>query len=364
MKKTTKALLSAMLALVLAFSMLPASLNAGVGAPDHRAAPAGYNANDYEKCVSFLEETDEHGVKNGQKLNGNYDPNAPATWTGIQWDSWNDEMRLVDISLWNFSGLVGTLDVSGCEYLIRVDIMDNDVSALNVSGCTLLMYLDCSGNEISALDVSDCTLIEFLYCDKTAITELDVSALTNLTELDCNDTLISSLDVSNCPALTALYSYNNFVKTLDLSNNPLLVYDMIKAEGNGYIGYRFVSKDGWGDVLAYPANGADFVGFYDENGKLLDEGYFDNLDGAYIYSFMDGDTGSVIARFEGGDSPLKGDVDLNGSVDINDVLLALRGVLGLVELEPLSVLAGDMDENGGVDINDVMAILRLTLGIA
>ncbi|MBR3460618.1 MAG: hypothetical protein IKH21_07540, partial [Clostridia bacterium] len=42
--------------------------------------PEGYNDHDYQKLVAFLEQTDDEGVKNGEKLSENYDPNDPATW--------------------------------------------------------------------------------------------------------------------------------------------------------------------------------------------------------------------------------------------------------------------------------------------
>ena len=43
----------------------------------------GYNDHDYQKLVAFLEQTDEEGVKNGEKLSEDYDPNDPETWGHI-----------------------------------------------------------------------------------------------------------------------------------------------------------------------------------------------------------------------------------------------------------------------------------------
>ena len=73
MKKRIAALITAALLLV---CMMPlSSLADGTRYP----TPDGYNDNDYQKLVTFLELVDENGVKNGEKLSGSYDPQDPAT---------------------------------------------------------------------------------------------------------------------------------------------------------------------------------------------------------------------------------------------------------------------------------------------
>ena len=45
------------------------------------ATPAGYNDNDYQKLVVFMETVNSSGVKNGEAINpGVYNPEDPATW--------------------------------------------------------------------------------------------------------------------------------------------------------------------------------------------------------------------------------------------------------------------------------------------
>ena len=84
MKKQHKAAISFALALIFALVSLPASalprFAAKAEVTPAWTVPEGYNAHDYIKCVEFLEQTDENGVKNGMKLSESYDPNDPSTW--------------------------------------------------------------------------------------------------------------------------------------------------------------------------------------------------------------------------------------------------------------------------------------------
>lgn len=370
MKKAFRSAVSVLLALSLALAVLPVLANARAageksGASPSWTVPDGYNELDYAKCVDFLEQTDENGVKNGLKLSASYDPSDPASWgsSNFQWASKNGVMRIWIISLWQFNDLAGYLDVSGCEELFQLDLMDNDIAGIDVAGCTGLMYLDCSGNEISYLAVSDSTQMIYLYCDNNHIPELDVSALTDLEELDCFNNELTELDVSNCPKLEALYCTGNLFTELDLSSNPRLGLDRIEAEGSGHIGYRFLIDNG--EVHARPANGASFEGFYDENGNFLDEGFFVEEDDAFVYYVSGLESGNIVARFSGGSSPaVPGDIDENGSVTTADAVIALRIAMGLIDGSGFNTANGDMDANGSITIADAVVILRLAMGIA
>ena len=72
------------------------------------ATPAGYNDNDYQKLVVFMETVNSSGVKNGEAINpGVYNPEDPATWLysveypwgttsyGVYWEEIDGEMRFV-----------------------------------------------------------------------------------------------------------------------------------------------------------------------------------------------------------------------------------------------------------------------------
>ncbi|MBR5717668.1 MAG: leucine-rich repeat domain-containing protein, partial [Clostridia bacterium] len=132
--------------------------------------PEGYNDNDYQKLVAFLEQTDEEGVKNGEKLSENYDPNDPTTWgtyyygnQRFQWIESDGELRIQRICVLGM-GLCGALDVSGCTALEDLDCRYNNLTTLDVSGCTALEDLDCDGNNLTTLDVSGCTALTYVEC--------------------------------------------------------------------------------------------------------------------------------------------------------------------------------------------------------
>lgn len=368
MKKSLKTALAALLTLSMALAVIPVSAVTGItgeNAPvsPNWTVPSGYNAHDYGKCAEFLEQTDANGVKNGMKMIESYDVNDPDTWgvSNFQWAERNGEMRIWNISLWRYNNLVGTLDVSDCTELFQLDFMDNDLTGLNVSGCIDLMYLDCSGNEITELDVSDCVYMIYMYCDNNRISELDVTALTDLEELDCFNNRLTELDVSNCPNLEALYCTGNLFTELDLSSNPKLGLDNISAEGSGHIGYRFLIDNG--ELHARPANGASFEGFFDENGNLLDEGFFVAEDDAYVYYISGLESGNIVARFSGSPA-IPGDIDESGGVNVSDAVTSLRLAMGLIDDTGLNSDNADIDSNGSVTIADAVVILRMAMGLA
>lgn len=57
-----------------------------------------------------------------------------------------------------------------------------------------------------------------------------------------------------------------------------------------------------------------------------------------------------------------GDVNMDGSVDIDDTVLLIRGILGIETTDGVRLL-GDMDANGEIQINDLIILMRKVLGI-
>lgn len=276
MKKNLKAVFSIMLALVMALAALPVSALPRFEADEAIAeknviepywtVPEGYNVHDYTKCVEFLEQTDENGIKNGEKLSESYDPNDPGTWGTYEWGEncfeWttiNGEQRVSEVSV-SYNDLCGSLDVadcttleylscssnslyelnaSGCTSLTELYCYHNNIAELDVTGCIELKQLICYGNSITELDVSNNTEIEFLNCHLNNLTELDVSNNTALERLDCQENgltelnvsvhsslnhlvchsnSLTALDVSGCTALELLTCYSNSLSELDISN--------------------------------------------------------------------------------------------------------------------------------------------------
>ena len=211
MKKRIAALITAALLLV---CMMPlSSLADGTRYP----TPDGYNDNDYQKLVTFLELVDENGVKNGEKLSESYDPQDPTTWKGTTWENG----RIKKIYFYN-KKCVGKLDVSDCTMLEYLDCGGNQLTELDVSNNTTLYWLDCGSNQLTELDVSKNTALKEFRCYSNQLTELDVSNNTALTYLDCDSNQLTELDVSKNTALTYLDCDSNQLTELDVSNNTAL----------------------------------------------------------------------------------------------------------------------------------------------
>ena len=293
-----------------------------------RTAPQGYDEHDYNALVNFLEQTDEDGVKNGFKLSQNYNISDPATWTGCDWTSLNG-IKFINTINMTWMGVVGTLDLSQCLHLER---------------------LECRFVHLTALNVTQCPNLELVYCDNNeSLAALDVTQCPNLILLQCHNNSLATLDVTQCPNLGILYCYNNRLTVLDLTNNEYISFDRIVAEGNGNIGISYYYDTVFHECYACRAwaVGDCFLGWYNEDGALL------STDTEFDFP----DESVLIAKFS---EAIPGDVDGNGSVNANDALAVLRAALG-IGADVGS--AGDVNGDGVVNANDALMILRAALGL-
>ena len=185
--------------------------------------PTGYNHNDYQKLVTFLEQKDESGVKNGEKISTYYHPSDPETWRGADWT--NEKNKRVYSIRWPRNlNLVGALVLTDCTSLEILDCQYNQLTTLDVSSLSSLEILHCRGNQLTTLDVSGLSSLEYLYCDDNQLTTLDVSGLSSLEYLDCNANQLTTLDVSGLSSLETLYCSGNQLTTLDVSGLSSLEY--------------------------------------------------------------------------------------------------------------------------------------------
>ena len=232
MKRKLKVIAAILLVLIMFISAMPMQLAAEAMTPltTRYATPDGYNDHDYQKMVAFFEQTDENGVRNGEKLSENYDPTDPGTWweadgseIGVEWTVDDDEYRICEIRIGSSSlGMMGNLDVSGCTGLDRLDCSENQLTEINVSGCTALTDIDCSNNKLTELNVSTNTELYTLRCYGNQLTELDVSENTWLYELYCFGNELVRIDISGCIDLDGLDCSENQLTELDLSGNTYL----------------------------------------------------------------------------------------------------------------------------------------------
>ena len=259
--------------------------------------PGGYNDNDYQKLVTFLELEDESGVRNGEKISENYDPQDPTTWEGTTWENGN----IFQIDFYD-RNLIGKLDVSNCTELVELDCSYNQLTELDISNNTAMWYLDCGDNQLTELDVSNNTALVYLNCGYNQLTELDISNNTALEHLRCDNNQLTELDISNNTAMWILFCRNNQLTSLNLESSYSLSFlaDRVEAEGNGFIAVNLYSEvedyTYFGYVYAEPKSGSTFIGWYDENGVLLSsEAEFD---------ISDANSTVFIAKFEGGSPEL------------------------------------------------------------
>ena len=232
MKQKLKVIAAILLVLIMFISAMPMQLAAEAMTPltTRYATPDGYNDHDYQKMVAFFEQTDENGVRNGEKLSENYDPTDPGTWweadgseIGVEWTVDDDEYRICEIRIGSSSlGMMGNLDVSGCTGLDRLDCSENQLTEINVSGCTALTDIDCSNNKLTELNVSTNTELYTLRCYGNQLTELDVSENTWLYELYCFGNELVRIYISGCTDLDGLDCSENQLTELDLSGNTSL----------------------------------------------------------------------------------------------------------------------------------------------
>lgn len=175
--------------------------------------PAGYNDHDYQKLATFLELPNGEG-KNGHKLNADYDPADPTTWTGVYWDS-GETKRVARIS-WYSKDLTGSLDLSDCSALKNLNCLHNQLTSLDLKDCPALETLSCSFNELTSLDLSGCLALTKLYCDNNQLTVLDLRDCSGLEIFYCHFNGLTSLDLSGCSDLEILYCSSNQLTNLNL----------------------------------------------------------------------------------------------------------------------------------------------------
>ena len=262
-----------------------------------------FNGEDAEKLRNFFEIADDEGVKNGQKLFPEYDPEKPASWVSeVYRISWNEDGRLERICLSSYKldeaepvVLKGGLELSGLPCLVSIDV----------------------GEEVSLeeLSVSDCPELKglFVYCP----VQKQVLIKGALPQMGCN-------------------VCSEFVMT-DFGPGGHGI--CIASNGDGWVGYRYREDDSLGEFVhelyGLPHVGHEFVGWYDEMGDLYSDESVLNITkaepslgdefvlsgtfgvGGAPFAFYDGvapESSGILAEVEPG-KPVEFDLDFDGKPD-------------------------------------------------
>ena len=423
MKKRISALI---LAAIMLLTCVPqaSALGAVSSDPSPRfETPYGYNDNDYQKLVAFLETEDEHGIKNGKKISPYYDPYTPETWTYFVWQ--NGRIREIT----TFGSLVGVLDLSYCEELVRlfcpggditsvdltgcssllyIYVMDQKLTSISFPGCTSLTFVECSDNLLTSIDLTGCPALTTIECSGNLMTSIDLTGANSLRRLECNRNPLETVDISLCPELVELccsscglteldVTYHPWLQTLecehnelteldlsgqtqlsrllckgnrltfiDLSDLPVAPADHLVAEGDGTIGIYEdpygIKHTGWEyyvTLTAVPDENRIFLGWFDSDGNLL-------WDRRTYYvpttiSGADPRMPELYGRFSSTDTPM-GDANADGVLDVTDALLVLRYALGVLTFIPGHEVA-DVNGDGTVNMTDALLVLRIALGV-
>ena len=276
-------------------------------------------------------------------------------------------------SYWTSRTGITSADFSGCTSLTAVDCTYENAAYINVPDSPLLEQIQCCGTlitdinlsncpnltffnaadcKLNRLDVSNCHELEMLWCEYNELTSLSVEGLTKLYQLSCNNNRIANLNVNGCTELRDIYCQNNCLTELDFTGVPYPYFKTVRTEGSGFVGYKCGSSVGWDRAIAEPKPGAEFLGWYAEDGSLI------STETELLKNATD--KTAVTARFTVV-AALPGDIDSDGFVTANDALMVLRAALGIIgDLGS----AADMDGDGNVTANDALIILRAALGLA
>ncbi|MBQ7061131.1 MAG: hypothetical protein IJM85_05040, partial [Clostridia bacterium] len=227
---------------------------------------------------------------------------------------------------------------------------------LDFSGCASLRFLHCEANRLASVDLTGCTALGMFFCFENELTALDLSDAAGLERLICNDNRLTELDLSSVTLMTYLDCTANPLQLLELPRNDGVALDTVRAEGSGTFGCEAIFYANDISLQAHPYSGAEFFGWYNENGERLTTGL--------SYTGPWHDEIEVTARFsESTTVPGSGDVDGNGETNVTDAILALRIAMGILSATPEQIAAGDMNGDNGVSVQDAIVILRTAMGI-
>lgn len=197
-------------------------------------------------------------------------------------------------------GLTGTLDLTGCEDMVFVDIYHNGVEKIRTGYLPSMRIFGVQDNELKEIDVTGMPSCQGIDAGMNSLRSINVSMNPELVELYVNDNNLDEIDLSFNFMLKYFYCQYNHIEELDTRMNPklrhlnatfnpmkdiwsyapqrdeLLPLEVHAGEG-GSVGLKFnpIYNAQWKETgeweqcyHAYPDSGYDFLGWY-EDGKLV-----------------------------------------------------------------------------------------------
>lgn len=391
MKKRIAMFAALIMAFVFAFPAISVCI-----AEDGVTVPEGYDEHDYLLVRAFLEIRGDDGRRNGERMNGDYDPDDPETWTyrptyssERNIASWTDDepkqLRSVSIC---YQPLIGELALTDCGSLRTVYCEKTNIASLVIANCGVLRDVSCFDGRLESANVTGCPQLQYLYLDRNElesfsliglhsmkilnlndnriseltledlpmlfdlrlgnnhIDELDISSLGNLRDLNVNDNELTELDFSASPQIRLVALCGNAFTEIDLSATHTALTGVI-ALGPGTVGYESYYYEEISEtprthcVHAAPSDGFRFVGWYNDRGELVSQ---------------DADFGGFDEFYW----------DPEGDIYISHDPLTASGETYLAaRFAPVGVdfLLGDANLDGSVTAVDALTAMRCALGV-
>ena len=181
---------------------------------------------------------------------------------------------------------------------------------------------------------------------RTHISSVIVDDCTSLTSLFfMNQAYCTEVSALNCPSLVAIRLTNCGLRKISVKKRGFSKPLTLLSFGSGTVGMHNRRNDLDTKeiiVLATPAEGENFLGWY-EDGSLV------STDSEYRRT-----GGKLYACFAG-------DADGNGQINTVDATLIMRAALGYTSVNNFSMM--DVDADGNIAVADALAVLRVSLGL-
>lgn len=212
-----------------------------------------------------------------------------------------------------------------------------------------ISVLNC--NSLESLDFSNIQSDE--PTEYSQVTKLNIADCAELKEIQLPD--VKCYSIKNCPKLTSLsFDTDTRIDSIELQRKNSHLRDLY-----------FYSTDSWLSKLKISEAVLDRVPGWEYE---IDYRYFASMRVTVHCRKEDTNTQNLCEKYNIPyvfieDEILPGDVGNDGELDILDVVMLNRVVVGVDRANPSKVLAGDLNGNGKLELTDSMAILRKLVGL-
>lgn len=182
---------------------------------------------------------------------------------------------------------------------------------------------------------------------RTHISSVIVDDCTSLTSLFfMNQAYCTEVSALNCPSLVAIRLTNCGLRKISVKKRGFSKPLTLLSFGSGTVGMHNRRNDLDTKeiiVLATPAEGENFLGWYEDGSLVSTDSEYRRTGGGKLYACF------------------AGDADGNGQINTVDATLIMRAALGYTSVNNFSMM--DVDADGNIAVADALAVLRVSLGL-